>query len=78
MILEPGSIIHDFRIKNLIGSGGMGEVYLAEELILERKVAIKVIYSFLAVNTFTATTKIHTCGFTTQVISANVDRIEQW
>ena len=43
MIIEPGSIIHDFRIKNLIGSGGMGEVYLAEELILERKVAIKVL-----------------------------------
>lgn len=32
-----------YRLKHLIGSGGMGEVYLAEHLLLKRPCAIKVI-----------------------------------
>lgn len=33
----------DFRIKRLVGCGGMGSVYLAEQISLSRKVAVKVI-----------------------------------
>lgn len=47
MIVEPGSVIRDLRILKLIGSGGMGEVYLAEETLLGRKVAIKVLNPLL-------------------------------
>jgi len=41
MILEPGTRIRDYEVIRLIGAGGMGEVYLARELLLDRRVAIK-------------------------------------
>jgi len=43
MTLSSGTLLRDYRIQSLIGNGGMGEVYLAEEVTLERKVAIKVL-----------------------------------
>lgn len=39
--LEPGSQIRHFRILSKIGSGGMGDVFLADDTTLDRKVAIK-------------------------------------
>ena len=40
---RTGQIIGDYEIVSLIGSGGMGEVYLAEDRQLHRKVALKLI-----------------------------------
>ncbi len=37
------SRIGDYEIKQLIGSGGMGQVYLAEHTRMQRVVAIKMI-----------------------------------
>jgi serine/threonine protein kinase len=39
--IEPGRTISHFRLEKLLGEGGMGAVYLAEDLTLSRRVAIK-------------------------------------
>ncbi|MDP3113667.1 MAG: bifunctional serine/threonine-protein kinase/formylglycine-generating enzyme family protein [Candidatus Cloacimonadaceae bacterium] len=41
MEFKIGAILRDYHIFSLLGEGGMGEVYLAEERLLDRKVAIK-------------------------------------
>ena len=45
-----GETFGDFRILRLLGQGGMGRVYLAEQISLKRKVAIKVLRDDIAAN----------------------------
>src|SRR5687768_11982267 len=44
----PGAHLGAYRIESLLGRGGMGVVYLAEHVHLERKVALKVLAPDLA------------------------------
>ena len=41
--LQPGLILDHYQVIHLIGSGGMGQVYLAQDLRLQRRVALKVL-----------------------------------
>ena len=43
MPLQPGTRLGPYEVLSLIGAGGMGEVYRAHDLRLERDVAIKVL-----------------------------------
>ena len=43
--LKPGQVVGSYEITSFIGRGGMGEVYLAEDKRLRRKVALKLLPS---------------------------------
>src|SRR5205807_1682526 len=45
-----GRTLGDFRIVRRLGQGGMGQVYLAEQLSLKRKVALKILRAEVACN----------------------------
>src|ERR1700730_14443957 len=50
MPLIPGSKLGPYEIQSAVGAGGMGEVYRARDIRLERIVAIKVLPGHLSSN----------------------------
>src|SRR5712671_2670338 len=48
--LSPGASLSHYRIVSQLGAGGMGEVYLAQDNKLDRKVALKILPAGLAAN----------------------------
>src|SRR5216683_678069 len=45
-----GQTVDDFKVLRRLGQGGMGQVYVAEQISLKRKVALKVLKPELAAN----------------------------
>lgn len=50
MDLSPDATLSHYRIVSRIGRGGMGEVYLAQDTKLDRKVALKILPKALAID----------------------------
>lgn len=49
--MSEGVVIDDFLIEKKIGQGGMGEVFLAHQFSLDRKVALKILNERISQNT---------------------------
>src|SRR6266705_2432621 len=50
MTIAAGTKLGRYEIRSQIGAGGMGEVYLAQDTKLDRKVALKILPADLAAN----------------------------
>src|SRR2546421_7416931 len=50
MTIAAGTRLGRYEIRSKIGEGGMGEVYLAQDTKLDRKVALKILPSEVASN----------------------------
>src|SRR2546429_1989926 len=50
MTLDAGTKLGRYEIRSKIGAGGMGEVYLAQDTKLDRRVALKILPAELAAN----------------------------
>src|SRR6516162_2430926 len=50
MTLVSGTKLGRYEIRSQLGAGGMGEVYLAQDTKLDRKVALKILPADIAAN----------------------------
>jgi serine/threonine protein kinase len=70
-----GMEIDHFRVERRIGSGGMGAVYLAHDMSLDRQVAIKVLPDEYAVNPEAQERFMHEARAQARLVSPHIVRI---
>ena len=70
-----GMEIDHFRVERRVGSGGMGAVYLAHDMSLDRPVAIKVLPDEYAVNPEAQERFIHEARAQARLVSPHIVRI---
>ncbi len=70
-----GTEIDHFRVEQRIGCGGMGTVYLAHDMSLDRPVAIKVLPDEYAVNPEAQERFIHEARAQARLVSPHIVRI---
>jgi hypothetical protein len=74
-----GKTIADFRILRRLGQGGMGEVYLAEQVSLRRHVALKVLRpEFLAADPTALERFKHEAQAVARATHANIVQVYAW
>ncbi len=73
--VTPGQQLGHFRIERPLGAGGMGEVYLATDLALDRKVAIKVLPAHVAGDAIRRDRMVREARAQAQVSHPNVGHI---
>jgi diguanylate cyclase (GGDEF)-like protein len=49
-VIEPGTRVDQYKVVRKIGSGGMGEIYLSQDVSLGRDAALKVVYPVILKN----------------------------
>jgi serine/threonine-protein kinase len=70
-----GKTLGDYRVLRLLGQGGMGQVYLAEQVSLKRQVALKLLKSDLAANKTSLQRFLQEAHSVARVTHANIVQI---
>ncbi|HEV2950423.1 MAG TPA: protein kinase [Gemmataceae bacterium] len=76
-----GQTLGDFKISRRLGQGGMGQVYLAEQISLKRNVALKILKPDLAANDIALTRFKREAQHVARATHANIVQvcaIDQW
>lgn len=79
MGLVAGQVLSDrFEIQKVIGIGGMGRVYLAQDLVLERPVAVKVLREVLSRDTGSVRRLVEEAKASIRLAHPNIVRVDDY
>lgn len=74
-VLQAGQRLGNYEILKLIGRGGMGEVYLAQDVRLKRRVALKLLPSDVTVDKARVKRFLQEASAASQIVHPNVAQV---